>query len=97
MKDYYFYLGLSHLAYGEDADALNSEALRDDAVKYLNLSKEVIDVAGIVSDGREDYFIGLAYSLNEKTADAVKAFENVRPEQTDFYKKASSLKSVLEK
>ena len=91
LQDYYFFNGVSQLAYSTQDDNAIGNADRAEyqkrAVTLLDKAREIAVVFNIETDDRETYFSGLAHKFSGQHHKAIQAFRSVGMESS-FKKQA---------
>jgi len=92
MRDFYFYLGLSHLAYSNDKE-LNKESSAyhiHESIQFLLQADSLVTEFDLPKNDREIYFVGLAFSLGG-IIDSAKVYLNRIESKSIFYKDSQKL------
>ncbi len=94
IRDLYFYLGLSHLAFSRTRKLDLSQDIRtqhlNDAVGYISKADSLVQLDNLKGGDRENYFLGLAYWLEGKKDLASMKLKNISP-NSDFYEESVKL------
>ncbi|TVL99926.1 MAG: hypothetical protein CV087_16020 [Candidatus Brocadia sp. WS118] len=92
IRNYYFYLGLSHLALSQKqvfSDEEKSGHLNK-AIRYLSRADSIALGNNLANNDREIYFLGLAYDFAGNIDLAIAQFHKIKPE-SEFYKDSRKL------
>ena len=94
MRDFYFYLGVSHLAASRtgrfDLDVPTRLRYARSAVRHLLEAKSVVDRDTGLSADREVYFLGLAYGFSQDRFSAIAQLKMIGSD-SDFFKDSQRL------
>lgn len=94
IRDFYFYLGVSHFALarsrqielGEEAKAGHAKQ----SIRWLALADSLVNANHLVGSDRETYFLGLAYGFGGYKDSAVTQFRRIPP-GSRFYNESVNL------
>jgi tetratricopeptide (TPR) repeat protein len=96
LRDYYFYLGQSHLAVVEQNKLKKSKKNYhfNKALASIYQAETIDKAAGLHGTEREDFFLGLVYGLSGQTDSALVHLRKISS-QSDFYTDGNTLIDVL--
>ena len=88
LRDYYFYLGVSHLAMSSSRRSkLSAEANEqhgERSIRWLARADSLVSVHALVKGDRENYFLGLAWGLGGRSDLALAQLREVTPESENY-------------
>ncbi len=94
LRDYYFYLGVSHFALSrsETRDLTDEQrtAHNINAIKYLKEAQSISKTNSLMKIDRDTYFLGLAYGFGGQKDFGILQFTEIEVE-SNFFKKSSVL------
>jgi len=96
VRDYYFYLGVSHLALGRSKKLGKEEKAEhiDKAIPYLESAERITLENNFEQSDREIYFLGLAYVFEGRTKVGLEKLDIIE-EKSNYYIKSSKLTEYL--
>ncbi len=99
VQEYYFYMGIVYQSYSRSGD-LDNESSRDEylnrAIRFLNEAEHLATKHAIVTDDREKYFLGLAFTFKQDSQSAIEQFRQIAP-QSQFYQPAIKIMEEISK